>query len=176
MWFGVAAAQIWGILLNDRIPLWMTKRRGGTWHPEYRLYSLSIPSMVLLPAGLGIFGASLQYHLHYMVLAVGSFITTFATMQTIPVSVNYIVECFEMHPTQVGAIMGAYRLTFGLAVPFFVDPWIAAVGGPGWVFGMAAFFSLVAFACTVLLMWKGRWIRSFSSSKLAADEEGVKVY
>lgn len=97
-------------------------------------------------------------------------------MQIVPVSVNYVVECFEMHPSQVGAIMGVYRLSFGLAIPFFVDAWIDAVGGPGWVFGMAAIFSIVAFLPVLLLMWKGHWIRQFSFPRLAADEEGLRVY
>ena len=56
-----------------------------------------------------------------MVLAVGSFLTTFAAMQIVPASVNYAVECFEAYPTQVGSIMGAYRLSLGLAIPFFID-------------------------------------------------------
>ncbi|KAI9691707.1 MAG: hypothetical protein M1822_007779 [Bathelium mastoideum] len=172
LWFGIIAAQIWGYFLNDRIPLMISKRRGGIWKPEYRLHSLWIPALFLLPIGLGIFGSALQYHLHYMVLALGSFIITFACMLTIPVAVNYVVECFRLHAPEVGAIMGAYRLTLGLVIPFFIDEWIAAVGGPAWVFGMAAFFSIFSFMLVLLLMWKGHELRQFTLRSLAHDEEG----
>lgn len=176
LWIAVIAAQILGFLLNDRIPLWVAKRRGGIWTPEYRLHSLWLPGLIIAPIGLAIFGTALQLHLHYMVLALGSFLITFSAMQTIPVAVNYVVECFALHSTQVGTIMGCYRLTLGLAIPFFVDPWITAVGGPGWVFGMAGFFNICGFLLILLLMWKGHRLRQFSFSRLAVDEEGVKVF
>ena len=50
--------------------------------------------------------------------------------------------------------MGVYRLSFGLTVPFFIDPWIAAVG-VGWVFGTAAFLSIGLFSCIILLLVEG---------------------
>lgn len=128
-----------------------------------------------MPVGLGIFGSALQYHLHYMVIALGAFMITFAATSSIPVAVNYVVECFRDNPLEVSTIMGVYRLSLGLAVPFFVDPWMAAVHGPGWVFGMAAFFSLLAFSLMVILMFKGHELRQVRSAKLASDEEGVVI-
>lgn len=175
LWFGIFAAQIWGYFVNDRLPLELARRRGGTWKPEYRLHSLWIPSAFIMPVGLGIFGSALQYHLHYMVLALGSFMITFAAVSSIPVAVNYVVECFRDNPLEVSTIMGVYRLSLGLAVPFFVDQWIAAVHGPGWVFGMAAFFSLLAFSLVVILMFKGHDLRHIRSAKLASDQEGVVI-
>ena len=131
--------------------------------------------MLIMPAGLGIFGAALQYHLHYMVLALGTFLVTFGSMLSIPVATNYVVECFRAYPTEVATIMGVYRLALGLAVPFFIDAWIAAVDGPGWVFGMMAFFSLLAFSAVGLLMWKGHKLRGMRAWGIGEDEEGVVV-
>lgn len=110
-----------------------------------------------------------------MVIALGAFMITFAATSSIPVAVNYVVECFRDNPLEVSTIMGVYRLSLGLAVPFFVDPWMAAVHGPGWVFGMAAFFSLLAFSLMVILMFKGHELRQVRSAKLASDEEGVVI-
>jgi MFS family permease len=175
LWIGIICAQVWGFLLNDRIPLLLVRRRGGNWKPEYRLYSLVIPSVIIMPAGLGIFGAALQYHLHYVLLALGSFMVTFASMVSVPIAVNYLTECFRSYPTEVSAIMGLYRLVLGLAVPFFIDQWMLAVDGPGWVFGMEAFFSLMVFCLIVLLMWQGENIRRMSSRFRGSDEDGVQV-
>ncbi|KAL2014881.1 hypothetical protein VTN00DRAFT_2406 [Thermoascus crustaceus] len=175
LWMGIICAQVWGYMLNDRIPIAIAHRKQGVWKPEYRLHSLWIPSVVIMPAGLGIFGATLQYHLHYMALALGSFMITFAAMVSIPIAINYIAECFRGHATEVGGIMGLYRLGLGVAVPFFIESWLEAVNGPGWVFGMAAFLTLLVFLLIILLMWKGHSMRQVGFGLLTNDEDGVNV-
>lgn len=59
-WVGLGTAEITGLLLNDRIPLSITRRKGGVWQPEYRLSTIVIPA-ILMPTGLGIYGATLAY-------------------------------------------------------------------------------------------------------------------
>lgn len=174
LWFAIIAAQIYGHYLNDKIPLWLTRRHGGIWKPEYRLYTLWLPALVLLPVGLGIFGAALEYHLHYMVLAVGAFLIAFAAILSVPVAVNYVAECFKEYAAETGTIMNLYRLLFGLIVPFFITPWERAIS-IGWVFGMAAFFSIGSFGLLVVLMWKGHDIRQLSFESVAGTEEGARV-
>ena len=174
LWFGIVLAQIYGHYLNDWIPLRLCRKYGGAWKPEYRLHTLWLTSLILLPIGLGIFGVALQYHTHYMVLALGSFLITFSAMLSVPVTVNYVIECFRQHALETSAIMGAYRLAFGLAIPFFVTPWEKRVG-IGWVFGMAAFFSIASFMLLMLLMWKGHEIRKLSFHGVASTEEGSKL-
>ena len=173
-WIGLFLAQIYGHYVNDRLPLWLCRRRGGLWQPEYRLHALWLPSLILLPIGLGIFGAALQYHTSYVVIALAVFVITFAAMLSVPVSVNYVVECFREHALETSAIMGVYRLAFGLAIPFFVEPWEEAVT-VGWVFGMAAFFSILAFMMLVVLMYAGPRIRKVTLVKTAGTEEGLKI-
>lgn len=174
LWFGVIAAQLYGHFANDRIPLWICRRNGGIWKPEYRLHTLWLPGLFILPIALGLFGASLQYHLHYMVLALANFLGGFATNAIIPVTVNYIVECFHGHASESAAIMGVYRLAFSLTLPFFVPGWIDKVGA-GWCLGMAAFFSIFAFAGPVILMWKGEKVRKWSFESLSTNEEGLRL-
>lgn len=59
-WAGLGLCQVCGVFLNDRIPLWISRRRGGAWHLEYRLYPILIVAAVS-PIGFGIFGAGIQY-------------------------------------------------------------------------------------------------------------------
>ena len=70
--------------------------------------------------------------------------------------------------------MNMYRLAFSIALGFFVFPWQSAVA-PGWVFGMAAFFSLLAALLIVVLAWKGKALRRWSPKSLQATEDGEKV-
>lgn len=93
-----------------------------------------------------------------MVLAVGSALAAFGVIGAVPISINYIVECFPEHPQEVGAAMNMYRLVLALAIPFFFQQWVAKVGF-GWVLGTAAFLSIFVFLLVLLLMVKGPWIR-----------------
>jgi MFS family permease len=127
-----------------------------------------------MPISLGLVGASYEYHLHYMVLAVGSFIVTFAATCFNPVVINYLVECFMKYPTELNSILGIYRLGLGLGIPFFINTWVAKVG-VGWVFGIQAFLSVAAFAPIVILMCYGHSLRSMSFKKLHRDEEGAQI-
>ena len=173
-WIGVICAEIYGVLLNDRLPLWMCRRQGGNWKPEYRLYPSLIPQAVMLPIAFGIIGASLQYHLHYMVLALGVFLVNFCDISALPIISNYVVESFTYHPSEANTIMSFYRLILGLFVPFFIDGWEDRVGA-GWVFGMMAFFVVFAFSFTLILAWQGVTIRQYSFASLKHSDEGVTV-
>ena len=109
-----------------------------------------------------------------MVFALANFMGGFAINAIVPVTVNYIVECFHGYASESAAIMGLYRLSFTLSLPFFVPAWMERVGA-GWCLGMAAFFSIFAFAGPILLMWKGEAIRKRSFKRLSANEEGLRL-
>lgn len=59
-WAGLVLCQICGAFLNDRIPLSISRRRGGAWHLEYRLYPIFLVAAAS-PIGFGIFGAGIEY-------------------------------------------------------------------------------------------------------------------
>ena len=174
LWFGILAAQLYGHFANDRISLWICRRNGGIWQPEYRLHALWLPGLIALPIALGLYGASLEYHLHYMVLALANFLGGFSTNAIIPVTVNYVIECFKDHASESAAIMGLYRLAFSLTIPFFAPAWIDKVGF-GWCLGMAAFFSVFAYGGIILLLWKGKELRELSFTSISSNEGGIRI-
>ena len=173
-WIGGVAAILYGQWVNDRLPLALSARRGGVWKPEYRLHALWLPSLILNPIGLGLFGAALQYQLHWIVLAIAAFLITIGSLALIGVTVNYICECFIRHPAEASIVVNFYRLAFGLSGNFYITEWTAAVG-VGWVWGMAGFFAAGAFGFVIVLMWKGHLIRSWSLAHLESTEEGQHV-
>ncbi|KAL8951240.1 MAG: hypothetical protein Q9222_002768 [Ikaeria aurantiellina] len=174
LWFGVAFAQLYGFWANDGIPLWICRRKGGLWQPEYRLHALWFPCFVALPIALGLYGASLQYHLHFMVLAIANFLGGFATNCMVPVTVNYIIECFKGHASEAAAIMGIYRLALSLSIPFFAPAWVERIGF-GWCLGMAAILSAVVYSSVILLILRGNLIRGWSIERVASNDEGEKL-
>lgn len=175
-WVGIIGAQVYGYLFNDNTPLWVARRRGGTWHPEYRLANTIVPG-ILLPIGLAIYGAGLQYHLHFMVLALASFIIWFAALLILPICYNYIIECFLLTPVEASVSLNSYRIAFGLMSVFIVTQWQTAVG-VGWMWGMGAFFVLFVDILMAGVILKGHFVRKLTvhvSKSIAVTEDGEKV-
>ena len=166
--------QAVGWSIGDGIPLWASRHFGqGVWRPEYRLWHVVLPAL-LSPLGLGIFGAALQYHLHFMVLALGVFLVVFAATPAVPVCINYVAECFLASANEAAVAMNMYRLGFSIALGFFIFPWKAAVGA-GWVFGMAAFFEIFVALLVGLLLWKGQTLRRLSTKQFLVTKDGKKI-
>lgn len=173
-WAAVLVAVLYGTLVNDRLPVWLCRHRGGDWEPEYRLKALLPLPALLLPSGLGLFGASLNYHLHVAALAFANFLITFSDHTVFPVIANYVAENFTDRAAEVSAILNFFRLFLGLLVPFFIDGWEAKVG-VGWVFGTMAFLAVFAFLLMMIVAWKGPAIRQVSFKRLKQSERGSKL-
>ena len=74
----------------------------------------------------------------------------FSALLCVPVCISYVVEYFVRNPVEVSVVMNVYRLALGLSLPFFLEPWVEAVG-VGWVFGWRRFFRyLLCFLCLYL--------------------------
>ncbi|KAI9743772.1 MAG: hypothetical protein M1818_002505 [Claussenomyces sp. TS43310] len=175
-WVGIIGAQVYGYFFNDKTPLWVARRFGGTWHPEYRLANTILPG-ILLPIGLGIYGAALEYHLHFMVLALASFLMWFGALLALPVCYNYIVECFLHTPVEAAVALNSYRIAFGLMSVFIITQWQAAVG-VGWMWGMGAFFILFVDIIMLVVILKGHSIRKLTvhvSKSIASTEDGTRI-
>ncbi|KAH8898683.1 MFS general substrate transporter [Thozetella sp. PMI_491] len=171
---GLFLSQFYGQLVSDKIPLWLCARRGGEWIPELRLHVLWLPGLFMSPIGLALIGCAMQYHLHWIVMGFGSLFVTFAALQSVPVTMNYVAECFRTHTTAGTIALLSMRQLLGLTITFYITPWTAAVG-VGWVYGMMAFFSVFAFLFIVVLMWKGHAIRAASPFSTSVSEEGTTV-
>lgn len=173
-WIGLAIAVLYGQLFSDRLPMWLAARNDGVWRPEYRLHALWIPSFVCVPVGLGLIGAALRYHLHWMVIAFGSALVTIGSLLSIPVTVNYICECFRTHTIEATVSLNSIRNFLGVSIPFFINNWVDAVG-LGWVYGMMAFFAVFSFSFLGVLMWKGHLIRQWTPFGFGSSEDGEHI-
>jgi hypothetical protein len=167
-------SQLYGHLLADRIPLWLCARNGGKWKPEFRLHALWIPNFILTPIGLGLVGASLQYQLHWVVMAIGNFLVTFGAMQGIPVTMNYVTECFRETTVEAVVPLNSMRHFFGLTINFYITPWIVLMG-KGWTYGLMAFVCAATFGFMVALIFKGRAVRQLSPFQTSSSEEDQQV-
>ena len=165
---------LYGHYLSDRVPLWLASRNNGLWKPEYRLHALWPTNFVLMPLGLGLVGIGMEYGLHWTVMAVGQLFVSIGSLVSIPITVNYICECFRTHTVEATLVLNSMRLFLGLSINFYINPWVTAVG-IGWVYGMQAFFCVFAFMFLILLMFVGHKIRGMSPFHTSQSEEGEAV-
>ncbi|OJZ87426.1 hypothetical protein ASPFODRAFT_59846 [Aspergillus luchuensis CBS 106.47] len=168
---GTALAELYGHFISDRLPLYLFHRGSKSqdiepteWRPEYRLHCLWVP-VIMLPIGLGLFGASLEYHYHWVLLALGFLLLTFGAISLLPVAMTYLCECFPNHVSEVSAGMGVWRLILGVLSAVFIAPWNDRVG-PGWLFGTAGLITLPAFGGVIVLMVFGRQVRQMGIRRL----------
>lgn len=173
-WISLIFAIPYCQFVTDRLALWLTKRNHGVWQPEFRLYTLWIPSFILTPLGLTLVGVALQYRLNWIVLAVGSTMVNIGACITPGVVVNYVCECFRNHTTAASLSINSIRLILSICINFFITDWVDAVD-VGWAYGMMAIFSVFAFGFLIVLMWKGHVIRGWTLFGLGLSEEGEYV-
>ncbi|KAK3689859.1 major facilitator superfamily domain-containing protein [Podospora appendiculata] len=173
-WIGFVVGLLYGHFFSDRIPLWVVVRNKGVWKPEYRLHVLWPTNFILMPLGLGLVGIAMQYRLHWAVMAIAQLFVTIGSLVSIPVTVNYICECFRTHTVEATLVLNSMRLFLGLSINFYINPWIGAVG-VGWVYGMMAFFSVFAFMFLIALMIWGHRIREMTPFRTSDSEEGQHV-
>ncbi|KAK5686534.1 hypothetical protein LTS10_002654 [Elasticomyces elasticus] len=105
----------------------ITKRRGGYFLPEFRLWCM-IPPAVMAPVGLMLWGAGLQNHLPSMVPILGAAIT-YAILCSVPgITMTYVVDCYRPVSKETMTIITAAKNTFAFGFSFAVFPWIARDG------------------------------------------------
>lgn len=105
----------------------ITKRRGGYFVPEYRLWAM-IPPSIMFPAGLLMYGGGLENHLHYMIPIVGSAIG-YAIVCVVPsIGMTYVLDCYRPLSGETMTMVTAAKNVLGFAISFAAFPWLARDG------------------------------------------------
>lgn len=105
----------------------ITKRHGGYFVPEFRLWAI-IPSAIFFPVGLLMYGAGLEYHLHYMIAIVGSAIG-YAIVCAVPsIGMTYVLDCYRPLSNETMTMVTAAKNVFSFGISFAAFPWIERDG------------------------------------------------
>ncbi|KAF1837912.1 MFS general substrate transporter [Decorospora gaudefroyi] len=144
-----------GGYLNDRSIRWFSKRNGGIYEPEMRLW-LALAAAVLLPAGIVMFGLALVRGVHWMVLAVGFGLFGFTFVLASGIALSYVTDCYQeiLGDVLVGIVF--MRNLFAVVVLFTLTPWIQGMG----LQNVHVLLAMVCFAILLipvpLLIWGKR--------------------
>ncbi|OAA68002.1 Major facilitator superfamily domain, general substrate transporter [Niveomyces insectorum RCEF 264] len=154
-----------GCLFSGPLCDWLiavvTRRRGGYFEPEYRLYLMAAP-LLFGPAGLLMWGFGLQYQLHWAVPAVGSGIS-YGVLCAVPnIGMTYVVDAHRPVAGEAMTSLTAFKNTFAFGLCFAVYPWILK-DGFAHVSGYQTLIEGILFLLTVPLFFYGKKIRLYFS-------------
>lgn len=148
--------------LNDWFTLFLTKRNRGFREPEYRLWAF-MPSAIILPAGLIIYGVTSAYGLHWIVPIIGMALVGFGLSVAGAVTMSYILDCYPLLDTQVVTTIILIRNIVGFGITWGIQPWIASMGQQDTFICVGALsFAVTVFALFFIIVGKSlrRWTAS----------------
>ncbi|KAJ5806860.1 hypothetical protein N7474_010452 [Penicillium riverlandense] len=116
-----------GGYLSDKSILWLSKKNGGIYEPEMRLW-LALPAAILGPASILMFGLGLAYGIHWALLAVGFGFFGFTLASIGSISLSYLMDCYQdiIGDALVGVIF--MRNIISVIVLFVLTPWVDGMG------------------------------------------------
>ena len=91
---GCTIGCIFAGISADKFAVWVARKHGGIFEPEYRLWMALLP-LILHPVGCILFGVGAHHGIHWMGIAVG----LACTVGTFPIgsalAINYIVDSYR---------------------------------------------------------------------------------
>lgn len=120
MGIGYLTGTLFWTLLIQHIYLRLTERNGGVPKPEYRLPCLLF-SGIGLPAGLILYGWSVQYKLHWIAPCFGSGIFAFSFIAVFQTIQNYLIDMNPRFSASSIAAAAMFRSLFGFSFPLFAN-------------------------------------------------------
>ncbi|TVY88518.1 putative MFS-type transporter [Lachnellula willkommii] len=132
--------------LSDQVADFFTKRNGGFREPEMRLPAVMI-SVITTPLALLLYGAGIQYNLHWMCPTVGLALLNFSVVQATNVALVYIIDGYRPIAGEVTLTTMGFKSAFGFLLSFYTNPWIAQAGY------MHAYGEMAGISAAVLICW-----------------------
>jgi MFS family permease len=160
---GMALGSVYGGWFNDKTIIWLSRRNGGQYEPEMRLYGL-IPANLTLTIGLFLFGLPIAHGVHWMVPTLGFAIIMFGFGSSGAIVLTYLLDSYKniVADAFIGVIV--VRNVFGMIMVFAQTPWIEKVGLQN-VYITVGCISLVPLALTVPLIYYGKHLRRKSEAR-----------
>ena len=160
---GSGVGTIFGVFavgaLSDRF-LKAKIAAGKTVKPEDRLpFALIIPAVLLLPAGLFIYGWGAEKHVHWILPQIGTAFIGFGMMIVMMCIQVYLVDAFPVHAASVTAANAVLRSLLGALLPLVGLDLYDAIG-LGWGNSVLGFLALGLAPIPVLFAIFGEKIRT----------------
>ncbi|OAA56302.1 MFS transporter [Niveomyces insectorum RCEF 264] len=165
---GAVLGCIVGGPATDWLVAIISKRKGGLFRPEERLYFIIVP-LVFGPIGLMLWGAGLEKHLHWSV-AVAGWGVTYGVLCLVPaVAITYVVDCYRPLAGETLTSMTAFKNTFAFGLSFGEASWIE-LDGYLKTSGFMTLIEGVLLSTAILMFLYGERLRNWTLKGVTEEE------
>ncbi|PHH92465.1 hypothetical protein CDD83_7318 [Cordyceps sp. RAO-2017] len=152
---GSVFGALYGGYFVDKAIVWFSKRNGGWFEPEMRLWLYPLPA-VAMSAGLIIFGVSADRGAHFVIPSIGGALFAFAFGSVSDIATALVLDSFPDIVPQTFVAITFLRNAISMAGPFSVTPWLDHMSVTG-MFILAGCISLgVNLLALPLVIWGKR--------------------
>lgn len=156
---GSILGEIAGGVVLDAIVNRARHKLGGTNPPpEIRLKGIWTGAL-LVPAGLIIYGFTLQYHVFWFVPLFGMGLACFGLQVLTTTCYTYSIDSYRAHGSETAQLINFIRQEFGMTFAFYVVDLCRRIGYQWAFFMFAVLGSGLGFLPILVLMFKGGEIR-----------------
>lgn len=164
--------------LGDRFALWLARKHGGILEAEFRLW-LFLPSLLLVPFGLILWGVGAVHGIHWFgeVFAMGVIAASALVALQLPIA--YCLDSYYKLASEAIVTVILIRNSMSFAIGYGITPWLQNMGLQN-AFITCAFAGLaVTFSFVPMAIWGKRlrivgWNR-YERAALRVNEEGASL-
>ncbi|KAK4542452.1 hypothetical protein LTR36_006704 [Oleoguttula mirabilis] len=166
---GVAIGSAYTGYIGDRIVLELARRNKGVLEPEFRLW-LFLPSPLLVPFGLILWGVGAAHAVHWFGCVFAMGVIALTNTLGIQLSVSYCIDSYKDLSGEAMVTVILVRNTMSFAINYGLTPWVTNLGLQN-AFIVAAFAGMAQVATFFLLVRYGKTLRRRSAARYAVYVE-----
>ncbi|KAL2837458.1 major facilitator superfamily domain-containing protein [Aspergillus pseudodeflectus] len=149
--------------LSDRAVLYLAKRNRGIFEPEMRLW-LCLAFVPCVPAGLFMFGISLDAGSHWLLPAFGLGLTSFGVVPASSAALTYLTDAYTDIIADSIVAVTFTRNVISTILVFALQPWVDRVGLK-WFYVTFGLITLVVMMGNLLFVYFGKSFRIRSAGR-----------
>ena len=162
---GVAIGSVYTGYIGDRIVLKMARRNHGILEPEQRLW-LFLPSLLLIPSGLILWGVGAAHAIHWFGCVFAMGVIALTNTIGLQLSVSYCIDSYKDLAGEAMVTVILVRNTMSFAIGYGLTPWVTNMGLQN-AFIVAAFVGMAQCATFFIFVRYGKSLRRSSAPRYA---------
>ncbi|OCK77932.1 MFS general substrate transporter [Lepidopterella palustris CBS 459.81] len=157
--------------INDWLILKLARRNGGIFEPEMRLY-LALPSILILPASVFMYGYSMANGNHWIVPCVGTALFGFSFNALGDMNLTYLTDCYKEVVGDSLVAVAFVRNAFATVIVCALTSWINGLGLHNMFTSAGCIALLLSLTTLPMIIWgkKARIITAQTYKKMAARQ------
>lgn len=156
---GCFLASFYSGVVGDRVVLQMVRRNNGILESEHRLW-LFLPSLLLIPGGLLLWGVGAAHRIHWFGCVFAMGVISFTNIVGLQLSVSYCIDSYKALSGEAMVTVILVRNTMSFAIGYGITPWLGI--GLQNTFIVAAFAALAQCATFLIMVRYGKGFREKS--------------